>query len=161
MVLAGMPNVGRRPRLDESDRRSLVRWAADCAEHVLLFFEERHPEDGRPRTAVEAGRAWARGELAIAEVRAAASAAHAAARTAADAASHAAARAAGHAAAAAHVVGHAAHAATYAATAAAVAVEDAPGSSVDAPDAATARECAWQLQQLPEHLRPVIFPAPP
>jgi len=88
------------------DHRSLVLWAADCAEHVFPYFEEKYPKDNRPRKAVEAARAWARGEIALSEVRAAAFAAHAAAR------------AAGHAAATAHVATHAVHAASYAARAA-------------------------------------------
>ena len=97
------------------DHRSLVLWAADCAERVLPYFEEKYPKDGRPRKAVEAARAWARGEIALSEVRAAAFAAHAAARAAAaHAAACGAARAAGHAAATAHVAAHGVQAATYA-----------------------------------------------
>jgi hypothetical protein len=46
--------------LHERDHGSLALWAADCAEHVLTYFEETHPKDDRPRKAVEAGRAWAR-----------------------------------------------------------------------------------------------------
>ena len=116
-------------RLDKRDHMSLVLWATDCAEHVLPYFEEKYPKDDRLRGAVEAGRAWARGEIAMSEARAAASAAHRAAR------------AADHAAATAHVAGHAAHAANYAVT------------------AATAKERDWQYRRLPEHLRPVAFPA--
>ena len=134
-------------RLDEQDHRSLVLWATDCAEHVLAYFEERHPNDNRPRKAIEAGRAWVRGEIAVSEARAAAFAAHAAARDADDAAARAAARAAGHAAATAHVAGHARHAATYAVTAATAA------------SAVTATERDWQYRRLPEHLWPVAFPA--
>lgn len=93
-------------------------WAAGCAEHVLLYFEEKYPEDDRPREAVEAARAWARGERTLSEVRAAAFASHAAARDAARDADHPAARyaarAAGHAAATVHVADHARHAAAYA-----------------------------------------------
>jgi hypothetical protein len=120
-------------RLDERDRRSLVLWAADCAEHVLPHFEEKRPDDGRPRKALEAGRAW---------VRAAAFAAHAAARDAGHAAARAAARAAG----------HARHAPSYAVTAATHAVV--PGDAATA----TAAERDWQYRCLPEHLRPVAFP---
>jgi hypothetical protein len=134
-------------RLDKRDHRSLVLWATDCAEHVLPYFEEKYPKDDRPRDAVEAGRAWVRGEIAMSEARAAASAAHAADQAAA----RAAARAAGHGAATAHVAGHAAHAANYAVTAAADAAV-LTGSA-----AATAKERDWQYRRLPEHLRPVAF----
>jgi hypothetical protein len=97
---------------DESlrERRSQALWAADCAERVLPYFGDVFPGDDRPRKAIEAARAWARGEIRVGEARAAALAAHAAARDAAAAnypAACAAARAAGHAAATAHVASHA------------------------------------------------------
>jgi hypothetical protein len=126
-------------RRDEQDHRALALWAADCAAHVLRYFEEKHPTDDRPRKALEAGRAWARGQIRCGEARTAALAAHAAARDADDAAARAAARAAGHAAATAHVAGHARHAAAYAVTAAACA-------------AAAATERDWQYRRLPDHL---------
>jgi len=139
--------------LDKGDHRSLALWAADCAEHVLPYFEEKYPKDDRTRKAVEAGRAWVRGEMACGEARAAAVAAHAAAREADEGAARAAARAAGHAAATAHMAAHARHAAAYgvkAATYAAVPTDAA---------AAAATERDWQYRRLPEHLRPVAFPA--
>ena len=139
--------------LDKSDHKLLVLWAADCAEHVLRYFEEMYPNDDRPRKAVDAGRAWVRGETAMSDARAAAFAAHAAARDADHAAARAAARAAGHAAATAHVTSHAGHAANYAVTA----VTAASGPTNAA--AATANEREWQQGHLPEHLRPVAFPA--
>lgn len=46
-------------RLDRADHWSLALWAAGCAEHVLRYCEAGYPEDGRPRMAVEAGRAAA------------------------------------------------------------------------------------------------------
>ena len=101
-----------------ADRRAFALRAADCAQRVLPHFEARHPDDGRPRRALDAARAWARGEIAVGEARAAAFAAHAAARAATDGAARAAARAAGHAAATAHVAGHARHAEAYAEAAA-------------------------------------------
>ena len=116
-------------------------WATDCAEHVLPYFEKKHPKDDRPRKAVEAGRAWVRGEVAISEARATAFAAHAAARDADQFAARAAARTAGHAAATAHV----AHAANYAA---------APTDSA----AAAVKKRDRQYRRLPTHLRPVAFP---
>ena len=133
-------------RLEERDHRSLVLWATECAEHVLPYFEEKYPKDNRPRNAVEAGRAWARGEIAMS---ASAVAAHAAAR----AADQAAARAAGHAAATAHVAAHAAHAANYAVTAATDAAEVPTDSAT-----ATTKERDWQYRRLPKHLQPVAFP---
>lgn len=139
--------VQRDKQLDAQDHRALVLWATDCAEHVLPYFEEKYPEDNRPREAVEVGRAWVRGEIALSEARAAAFAAHAAARDADDAAARAAARAGGHAAATAHVAGHARHAATYAVAAVTCATGDA------------AKEHDWQYRCLPEHLWPVVFPA--
>ncbi|MEQ2009491.1 MAG: putative immunity protein [Limisphaerales bacterium] len=108
-------------RISEHEHRSRALWAADCAEQALPHFEGRHPHDDRPRKAIEAGRSWARDELAMIEARAAALAAHAAARDATHPSAQFAARAAGHAAATAHVAGHALHAAAYAAKAAAAA----------------------------------------
>lgn len=128
--------------LSKRDHRSSVLWAADCAEHVLPYFEEKYPKDNRPRKAIEAGRAWVRGEIAMSEARTAALAAHAATRDTNQAAACAAARAAGHAAATAHVAGHAVHAAAYAAKAAAYSADP-----TDA-DANTARERDWQFQHL-------------
>jgi hypothetical protein len=64
------------------------------------------------------------------------------------------ARAAGHAAAIAQAASHAAHAANYAAKAASFASAAAPTD----PAAAT-KERDWQYRRLPEHLRPVAFPA--
>jgi hypothetical protein len=112
--------------IDPTDHRTLALWAADRARRALPLFEREHPDDDRPRTAVEAARAWTRGERTVGQARTAAFAAHAAAREASSPAARAAARAAGHAAATAHVPGHAAHAAAYAATA----VTGAPGAGV-------------------------------
>ena len=125
--------------LDERDHTSLVLWATDCAEHVLPYFEEKYPKDNRPRNAVEGGRAWARGEIAMSEARAATIAAHAAARAVDQAAARAASRAAGHAAATAHGAAHAAVVPTDSA-------------------AATATKRDWQYRRFPKHLRPVVFP---
>jgi hypothetical protein len=139
----------REMRLDKRDHSSLVLWATDCAEPVLPYFEEEYPKDGRPRNAVEAGRAWVRGEIALSKAREAAFAAHAAARDADGSAACATARAAGHAAATAHVASHAAHAANYAVTAA-----RSPDAAVPT-DSAAVKERDWQYRRLPNHLRPM------
>jgi len=126
------------------DQRTLALWACDCAEHVLFYFEDTHPEEDRPREAIEAGRGWVRGEIAMSEARTAAFAAHSAARDSDNAAACAAARAAGHASATAHVAGHAVHAATYAAKAAAFASDPADAGFN------AAKERKWQFQRLVE-----------
>lgn len=139
--------------LDESDHKKLALWAADVADRVLHFFEEVYPGDDRPRKAVEAARAWARGDIAVGDARAAASGAQAAAREADRLEARAAARAAGHAAATAQVPTHAKHAADYAVTAACKA-----SLPAECEDAAT-EERAWQTKHLIKRLRPAVFPA--
>ncbi len=105
-------------KYSREDQKALAAWAADCAEHVLPVFESARPDDERPRQAIEACRAWVRtGVFRMAEIRAAALAAHAAARDAlaqGNAAACFAARAAGHAVGTAHVAQHAYGAAFYA-----------------------------------------------
>ncbi|MHA1198556.1 MAG: putative immunity protein [Candidatus Heimdallarchaeaceae archaeon] len=39
------------------DKRTLAIWASDCVEHVLHFFEDKYPNDDRPRKAIEVARA--------------------------------------------------------------------------------------------------------
>ncbi|HEY5466199.1 MAG TPA: hypothetical protein VIL27_04110 [Clostridia bacterium] len=130
--------------LGRLDRKTLAFWAADCAEHVLSCFEERHPDDDRPRKAIETVRAWARGEIKVGAARNAAVAAHAAARAAETPAACAAGRSAGQAAGTAHMAGHAIHAAEYAAKAVALA------ASPDGAEDAAIREREWQHQRLLE-----------
>jgi hypothetical protein len=125
--------------IDLKGHKILTIWAADCAEQVLHIFENNNTDD-RPRKAIEAARAWVRGEIKITEIRKAAFAAHAAARNAGSAESIAAARASGHAAATAHVPGHAKHAAAYALKASKNKTEE--------------RE--WQLQNIPEQYKSLI-----
>ncbi|MGI8819729.1 MAG: putative immunity protein [Chthoniobacterales bacterium] len=142
--------VKNSPKTAPEDQRTLALWAAECAAHVIPLFEKKHAKDDRPRKAIEAARAWTRGELSVSQARAAAFAAHAAARNCNDAAGQAAARSAGHAAATAHLAGHARYAAVYAVTAA---------KTIDLahPDAAAATERDWQIRRLPGHLRAAGF----
>ena len=99
--------------MTEKEHKQLTFWAAECAGHVLYIFEE-YSKDARPRNAIEAAKAWSRGEIKIGEARKFAFAAHAAARETNNLNAKAAARAAGHAAATAHVSTHAKYAAQYA-----------------------------------------------
>jgi len=93
-------------RLSQTDHRALTWWAAGVAERVLDVFEAVRPDDARPREAIEAARAWARGEIPMMDARCFAFAAHDAARDV-DGHARAAARAAGHAFATAHMPRHA------------------------------------------------------
>jgi hypothetical protein len=134
---------------NRGDHDALGLWAAECAEHVLPFFEEKYPEDPRPRDALRTLREWARtGEFSMTIIRGASLAAHAAAREVREehSAARFAARAAGQAVATAHVPTHALGAALYAFKAIAAA------DPADA-RAAIAQERDWQLQRLPENLR--------
>lgn len=127
-------------KIDAEEHKLLTVWAAECAEHVLYLFEKNHHEDDRPRKAIEAARAWVRGELKMSKARMFAFAAHTAALDANNPNAIAAARAAGHAAATTHVPGHAKHAASYALKA-----------SMN-----TDTERAWQLQCLPERIKSML-----
>jgi Imm-5 like putative immunity protein len=139
--------------LAEEDRRVLAVWAADCAERTLALFEARAPGDHRPRDAIDALRAFARGEKRIGELRARSAQAHAAARDTDDPAAIAAARAAGQAAATAHMGAHARGAPAYAAKAAGLA---APSD----PDAAAA-EVRWAARHASPAVREALRRLPP
>jgi len=94
--------------IEKQKHKTLVMWVIDCAERVLGIFEERHPDDSRPREALEAARAWARGEIKMPVAKKAAHAAHNAATAVADdPAACAAARAMGHVVGTVHVETHA------------------------------------------------------
>ena len=79
-------------RLHTWNDRTARLFAADCAENVLPIFEKKSPNDDRPRKAIEAARAFARGEIDRNQLAAAWAAAWAAASAAAWAAAGAAAR---------------------------------------------------------------------
>ena len=142
--------VRRGGTLEDSQHRLLAVWAADCAGHVLGYFQARYPDDDRPRRAIDQARAWCRGEISMTQAREAAYAAHAAARAASGAAREAA-RAAGHAVATAHMADHELGAAAYAIRA--VRAASAPATR----DAAGRAECAWQREQLPEVIRALVL----
>lgn len=50
-------------RYEGWDETTARLFAADCAERVLTIFEKQRPKDDRPRKAIEAARAYARGEI--------------------------------------------------------------------------------------------------
>jgi hypothetical protein len=142
--------IRRGGTLTDSDHRLLALWAASCAEHVLHLFESAKPSDPRPRQAIEAARAWVRGEITMSRSRTAAGHANGAARDLRGAARHAA-YAAAQAAAVAHVAAHELGAAAYAIKAARAAAPAGQGEQ------AGRRECAWQREQLPAAIRDLVL----
>jgi len=132
--------------VEKTDHKTLAIWAVDCAERVLPYFEEKYPEDHRPRNALETLQTWINtGVFRMAVIRKASLDAHAAAREVGeDNAARSAARAAGQAVATAHVPTHSIGAAIYALQAV---HRSARASDVDA---AVAKERDWQYQHLLE-----------
>jgi hypothetical protein len=130
----------------DTDKKILAVWAIDCTERVLPYFEEKYPEDPRPRNALDTLRAWIRtGEFHMEVIRTASLASHAAAREVGeDNAARSAARAAGQAVATAHVPTHARGAALYAQQAVWRATDP------DEAEAAVATERDWQFRHLLE-----------
>lgn len=151
-----LPNV-RDPRLvtirrggllSDADHQLLAVWAAQCAEHVLHLFEAEESSDTRPRNAIDAARAWARGEMKMMDARARGGHAMGAARPLRGAARFAA-YAAGQAACVAHVPEHDLGAAAYAIKA----VQTANPSNINA----GRLERDWQRDQLHEHIRALVL----
>ena len=136
--------------LQDSDHHLLAIWAAACAEHVLPLFESVRPDDPRPRQAIEAARAWTRGELKMMETRALGGHAMGAARDLSGAARFAA-YAAGQAAVVAHVAAHELGAAAYAIKAVREAALD--GGAEEA----GRLECEWQRAELPSEIRDLVL----
>jgi hypothetical protein len=145
-----LTTIRREGTLTDADHHLLALWAAACAEHVLPLFDAERSEDPRPRQAVEAARAWARGELPMMQARAAGGHAMAAARELRGAARHAA-YAAGQAGVVAHVAAHDLGAAAYAIKAALAAAPDGEAQ------AAGRLECRWQRDQLPDAVRELVL----
>jgi hypothetical protein len=142
--------VRRGGTLLDADHRLLAVWAADCAQHVLHFFEQVQIDDDRPRQAIEQAHAWVRGEITMTQARTAAGHAMGAARALRGAAREAA-YAAGQAAAVAHVAAHELGAAAYAIRAARAAAPEAERME------AGRLECEWQRAQLPREIRELVL----
>ena len=142
--------IRRGGTLTDSDHHLLALWAAACAEHVLPLFESVRPDDSRPRQAIEAARAWARGGLKMMETRALGGHAMGAARDLKGAARFAA-YAAGQAAVVAHVAAHELGAAAYAIKAVRAAAIDGRAEE------AGRLECEWQRTQLPSEIRDLVL----
>ncbi len=131
-----------------------VEIAITCAEHVILIYEKKYPNNKAPRNAINAAKKWLKDAYAAYAAAYAADAAAAYAAAAADAAAYAADAAAAYAAAADAAAYAADAAAAYAADAAAAyaaAAADAAAYAAAAYAAATdARltERKWQANQI-------------
>ncbi len=145
--------MGSPQTLSEADRRIVAAWAADCAERVLGLFETAAPSDSRPRDAIARTRAFARGELDVAEEIRHRFRGGAAAREVSVPAAVAAARAAGQAASIPHMGAHALGAAAYAAKAAGLAAPDRRE--------AVSEEIRWQLGRMSAAARAALRQLPP
>jgi hypothetical protein len=132
--------------VNTTDHATLAVWAIDCAERVLPYFEEKYPEDHRPRQALETLRdRVTTGVCKMAIIRKASLDAHAAAREVGeDSPARSAARSAGQAVATPHVPRHAYGAAVYAQQAVFRAADPTKA------DAAAAKERDWQYRHLLE-----------
>ncbi len=97
-----------RALVEEQTHLALVLWALDCAAPTLSLFEKYAPHDPRPRQALQAAEAWARGSIKMPVAKKAAHAAHhAATEAAANPIACSAARAMGHVVGTVHVETHA------------------------------------------------------
>jgi hypothetical protein len=132
--------------VSQTDHKTLALWAIDCAERVMPYFEEKYPEDNRPRQAIETLKRWLEtGVFKMVVIRKASLDAHAAAREVGeDSPARSAARDAGQAVATAHVPRHAYGPAIYGQQAVYRAAN--PGDA----DTAAAKERDWQYQRLLE-----------
>ena len=139
--------------LTEADRRTVAVWAADCAEHVLDIFEAAVPGDSRPRDLIARARAFARGELDVAEGIRRRFLGGVPRDELPDPAAASAARAAGQAAAVVHMGAHALGAAAYAVRAAELAAPDRAG--------ARSEEIRWQMDHMSEAVRSALRLLPP
>lgn len=132
--------------VSQTDQKTLARWAIECTNRVIHYFENQFPEDKRPRHALETLADWLKtGMFSMKVIRKASLDAHAAAREVGeDSPARSAARAAGQAVATAHVPRHAYGPAIYAQQAVFRA------SDASRAEAAAAQERDWQYQRLSE-----------
>lgn len=133
--------VHRGGFLTPEHHRMIIKWACDCAEHLLHVTGI---SDYVLLKAVETGRAWAEGYVKTGQARESALEAINAAHDAADEVSVAVARAVGHGVATAHMADHCAGVVLYGLRAVKLS-----GKNVE-----TERE--WQIARIPEQVRDQI-----
>lgn len=119
-------------------------WAIDCAEHILLIFENKYPKENLPREALFAAKAGGHGQIKIPIAKKAAHATYNVATAVAekDPAVYAAARAMGHTVSTVHVEIHAIDVVVFGITAFVY------SSKPEDVDYLVARECKWFYDRL-------------
>jgi hypothetical protein len=131
--------------LKKEQHYQLMKWACDCAEHVLHLFGEKIDE--RLKNALHVATEWKQGNASVGAARKASVSAHAVARESSNPTAIAIARSVGHAVATAHMADHSLGAAWYALKA----VKNV-GKSTDA-------ERKWQNDQLPSEIKELVLTA--
>lgn len=121
--------------LKMEDHRRLIRWARECAQHILPLFGD--PVDSRLTDALAVAKNWESGKVKTGVAMKASLAAHSVARESSNPVSTAVARAVGQAVATAHMADHSLGAALYGLKALKFA-----GKSLE-------KERYWQMEQLP------------
>ena len=129
--------------LKKAQHRQLMKWACECAEHVLPLLDGKIDE--RLKHALIVAKEWEKGNASVGDARKGSVNAHAAAREADNSVSIAVARSVGHAVATAHMADHSLGAALYALRA----VQNA-GGSID-------EERKWQIEQLSPEIRELVL----
>jgi hypothetical protein len=129
--------------LKKEQHRQLIKWACDCAEHVLLLSGESLDE--RLKNALLIAKEWANGNATVGDAMKASVASHAVAKESANPTLITIARSIGQAVATAHMADHSLGAAVYALKA----VKNA-GKSIDA-------ERKWQNKQLPSEIMELVL----
>jgi hypothetical protein len=128
-------------RIFQPDKKVLALWAIDCAGHVLPYFEEKYPNDKRPRKALETLKDWIdTGIFKMSVIRRASLDAHVAAKDAKEDYAKYVAHAAGQAVATVHVPTHALGSSVYSIRAVAVYSGNVNDGLI--------KERNWQLQRL-------------
>ena len=131
--------------LKKEQHYQLIKWACNCAEHVLHLFGENIDE--RLKNALHVAKEWKQGNASVGNARKAAVDAHVVAREASNPTAIAVARSIGQAVATAHMADHSLGAAWYALKA----VKNA-GKSIDA-------ERKWQDEKLPSEIKDIVLTA--
>ena len=134
--------VHRGGPLKREQHYQLIKWACDCADHVLYLFGKNIDE--RLKNALNVAKEWEQGNVSVGDARKASLDAHAVARESSDPIAIAVARSVGHAVATAHMADHSLGASWYALKA----VKNA-GMSIE-------EERKWQDVKLPSEINKLV-----